>query len=360
MRNNFVVVVLFILVTTFAAVSLASEPTLDLVADIHPTNQIAPAWIEAMQVLDKTPEVIVFITRNEGAECGGGTPASAWKLTVGSQPDYKASLSMIQETRGVIFQGSDGALFTGGGWCMLKPPYFSQDSGESWEPADKGIHPYNSTFSYAELNGKVYAGTGYNPQPGEVYRWLGASGENNWEKVFVIPYQPRNIVTSMTVYQEKLFVAASLYEGEPGGVPVYMSIDGNTFESTNGIPGSSSVSHLSVVNDKLIAFAGNAIYTWNSLISKWERSSDFPILSTGRPKPVVYGRAVYVYGKTTSDQLPGIYVSLDEGKTWQKFITVSGPEFSTMTIHGGYLYIGTNADGNKLAHIYRLNLNAGK
>ena len=64
--------------------------------------------------------------------------------------EKKQDLAKIQNTRNTLFEACDGTLFTGGGWCNYKPPYFSTDGGETWRPADAGpVHPPNSTFSFA-------------------------------------------------------------------------------------------------------------------------------------------------------------------------------------------------------------------
>lgn len=237
-------------------------PQLELVAEVPPTDGITVEWIEAIQGLDSSPNEIVFASWNVGAYCGGGTPASAWKLILdpdtGEMADLslKQHLALIQVVRGSLFEASQGTLFTGGGWCGYKPPYYSIDGGESWLPATQGVHPPNSTFSYAELNGEVYAGTGYCPWHGGVYRWLGAASPDQWELVLDIA-PPRNYVDAMAAYDGRLYVGSVFYGYGCGGcedtVPVWVSTDGNTFNATTGIPSCYSVLDLLVVGDDLVA-----------------------------------------------------------------------------------------------------------
>ncbi|MFH2052624.1 MAG: hypothetical protein ABIK96_09190 [bacterium] len=105
----------------------------ELLVSVPPTGGYTPRNIDAIEVRDTAPGEFVFVTWNEGAFCGGGTPAT------------------------------DGTLFTGGSWCGSKPPYVSADGGETWRAANTGVYPLTSTFSFCEVGGQVYAGSGYEP-----------------------------------------------------------------------------------------------------------------------------------------------------------------------------------------------------
>jgi hypothetical protein len=117
--------------------------------------------IKALPELPKRPREILICTQNVGAQCGGGTPATMWKLLLDPTTgvvlglEKKQALDQVQQVRQTIFRDSSGTLFTGGGWCGFKPPYYSTDAGETWHPATLGTHPPNSTFCFAELNGVV-------------------------------------------------------------------------------------------------------------------------------------------------------------------------------------------------------------
>ena len=120
-----------------------------------------------------------------------------------------------------------------------------------------GVHPPESSFSYAELGDDIFVGTGYEPYHGQVYRWLGGPGDD-WSLVFDIP-PPRSIVTSLTTYHDRLFVGSQIYWGNgcsscAGSVPVYVSADGTTLSPTAGIPGCQTVEEhaMLVVDDTLM------------------------------------------------------------------------------------------------------------
>ena len=312
---------------------LSWTPQLELLTVVPPTAGITVDVIEDLEVLDAHPNEIVFATQNVGAQCGGGTPASAWKLTLDPESGQvvnlvlKQSLSEIQCIRQTLFETSDGTLFSGGGWCGHKPPYVSFDGGETWQPASIGTHPPNSTFSFAEFQGEVYAGTGYDPWPAEIYRWLGPGGPNMWAYVLGVP-RPRTVLSSLTVYQGRLFAGTGLIpcSGWQGSVPVYVSEDGQHYTPTIGIPSSCGVYGLAVANDTLIAIVQDCVesqYTvwrWDTEQESWQFVADYPLLYSYTPITwpfVGYEHALYITGRAQSDPEAGIYQSLDLGATWR-------------------------------------------
>jgi hypothetical protein len=345
----------------------SSAVELELVAEVIPTSGIALEHIDAIQVLDSNPNEIVFVTQNQGATCGGGTPASAWKMTLDPNTGeavsvvLKQSLSKIQNARGALFESSDATLFAGGGWCDYKPPYYSTDGGETWQSADAGpVHPPNSTFSFGEFKGDVYAGTGYAPYYGQVYRWL---GDGYWQLVLDIPL-PRSIVRTMVAYEDRLFIGSTIYGGSAcaGSVPVYVSADGNTFNPTTGIPSCYSVSDLLVVGDQLVARVSNYfnitelyMYRWNNDLEEWEAIGAYN-LGSSRPNLVSHEGVIYAYGHAPGDASAGIYQSVNVGQTWQQIVILEGPAASTMTMHNGTLYLGTQHTASNSAYIYRAKL----
>lgn len=318
--------------------------------------------IDSIQVLDSDPNQIVFMEWSEGASCGGGTPVNAWKLEIDpvsgevSSFSQKQSLALIQNTRNTLFESSDGTLFTGGGWCSFKPAYYSTDGGESWASADVGTYPPNSTFSFAEFGGQVYAGTGYNPYPGEIYRWLGTG---SWQQVFSIA-APRTIVETMTAYDGALF--AGTRSSGSGGVPVYRSVDGTNFAATTGIPDNIGIWSLIEFDDDLIAVgspdgsATRSAFEWAG--DHWEALAGISLpsrTSPDCPDPVVSADGIwYDFGLLAGDVSPAIYASLDKGSNWIRIATISGPGVWSMDLADDQLYFGTMADGLNNAYVYRV------
>jgi hypothetical protein len=341
---------------------------LELVSEVLSSDSIKIDFIDAMEVLDSSPNEIIFATQNQGAYCGGGTPASAWKLIL--DPDtgivisleIKQSLTQIQNIRQSLFESSDGTLFTGGGWCGPKPPYYSTNGGDTWQPATHGVHPPNSTYSFVEFNGDVYAGTGYEPYHGQVYRWLGLGGANHWELVYDIA-PPRSIVWTMSVYENQMFVGSLVYWWNHSGcevsVPVYTSADGNTFNATTGIPPCYSVQDVLVVGDHLVTRAiytpENYMYRWINDSEEWEEIAPYD-LGYSWIRLVSHNGVIYAYGQAPSDTSKGIYQSADLGQTWEQISVLENPDVSSMTIHDDILYVATFTDANDTAYIYKLGL----
>jgi hypothetical protein len=345
------------------------DSELELVGEVPPTAGISIWHVEGMEVLDSNSDELFFTSKNQGADCGGGTPASVWKMTLDPNTgdmisvEHIQSLSRIQTTRGDLFESSDGTLFTGGGWCGYKPAYYSTDGGETWQTADSGsVHPPNSVFTFVEFNGDVYAGTGYEPYHGQVYRWL---GDGNWELVLDIGIV-RNIVDTMVVYDDQLFVGSNPY-GYNGAacestIPVLVSSDGNTFDPTAGIPGCCTVQNLFVVDNQLLARVHDRnsgqeyIYRWNDISETWEEMAAYNLEASSPYAMASHNGVIYTCGQAPSDASAGIYQSVDLGVTWQQIAVLENPDAYVMTIHDDTLYIGTWNDVNNKAYIYRKSL----
>ena len=360
---KFFTMLLFLVFLCSSQPSSGSE--LELVVELPASYGIS--YIEAIEGLDNQPGEIVFMTRNNGAGCGGGTPASAFKLILDPDTgevislDQKQSLSKIQVVRQTLFASSDEVLFTGGGWCGPKPPYFSKDGGETWQSADQGTHPPNSTFSITEFNGDVYAGTGYAPYQAQLYRWLGDSGANHWEHVLTIP-KPAGYVMAMTTYNNKLFVSRSGlhlwgYSNCANSVPVYASSDGNTFNATTGIPPCYDVYDFMVVGEQLVAQVrnnyqtphGTYMYHWNDSLEEWEQVAPVD-LGNYNVRIVSSGNLFFTYGQAPGDPFPSVYQSDDMGQSWEQIAAVDN--VYSMDIYENTLYIGTGADTEGKVYIY--------
>jgi len=320
-------------------------------------------YIEAVQVLDTNPNEVVLAVRNIGAGCGGGTPAAIWKMTQqsGTVVDavLKQSLSQIQNVRSSLFESADGTLFTGGGWCGYKPPYYSTDRGERWTTANVGVSPPNSTFAYAELDGKVYAGTGYDPWLGEVYRWL---GRGTWERVFQFG-KPRTVAHTMTGYQGRLFVGTGIIgPGSCSGtVPVYISSDGTAWTATSGMGSCQQVYWLVIAGNQLVAFTvgssptNNFIYRWTG--SAWQNIGVNPLINTWRVRPAGTEEGIiFNVGQLPGDVSPGLYQSSDLGLIWTQVAPFPSPKITSLHLEGSTLFLGTERDaGSNAALVYKMN-----
>ncbi len=361
-----VALLLFITVLSTAPAVLAAGQ-FELVCEVPPVGGLSPGIIEAIQVLDEDPNQIVLAVRNQGANCGWGTPVSIWKAILDPATgecliEHKQQLSAIQEVRQSVFESSGGILFTGGGWCGYKPPYYSTDYGESWQRADRGVHPPNSTFSYAELNGQVYAGTGYEPYHGEVYRWL---GNGSWQRVLDLG-RARNIVNTLLAHDGLLFVGSIVYGHSGGGcggtVPIYVSSDGTTFDATSGIPSCFSISALVEVGDDVVSFAYNRansadrrIYRWLSDTYQWQEIADINWY-LDRATVVASGNSLYGLGRVPDSDPRSVFQSDDLGQTWQQVASFDGADGYTLTAHGNYIYVGTRHDAGT-TYLHRMALN---
>jgi hypothetical protein len=332
--------------------------------------------IDALHALDTDPTTLLAVSWNIGSFCGGGTPASVWKIhvdptsgmatSVGKQQD----LSQIQQVRGTLFESSAGTLHTGGGWCGVRPPYYSVDHGSTWQAATSGsVYPPNSTFSYAEFKGNTYAGTGYEPVHGQVYRWLGGG---TWSLALDIP-NPRSMVASMAVSQDALFVSSYVYgsngQGCETSIPVYRSTNGTDFQATTGIPSCHTVFALAPLGAGLVAVAAqwnlasstSSVYRLDSTGTSWAPAGHYPLSQSGSTTVVSNGSGIYAYGTALDGSdagggtEPGIFGSAD-GISWNRIVDVPGPALSSLTAHGDTLYAGTFADPSGVAHIYALRL----
>jgi len=329
-----------------------------------PTTPQKPIRVEAIQRIDTDPDTLLVATQNQGAQCGGGTPVAIWRVDLdhdtGQATDvsFQQSLDLIQSTREAFFESSDGTLLTGGGWCGATPPYYSTDHGDSFQPANNGDYPPNSTFVYREFQGQVYAGTGYNPYPGSVYRY---DGGGSWTNVFNFP-PPHNIIQAMAVHQGQLFVGALIYEDETPCLstsPVYVSSDGVSFTPTQWPP-CSSANALASAGDRLFALGhagyGWAVFEWASATESWSLLADYPFdyASARQGLFVASGGAFYAGAVLEGASDGGLYRS-EDGISWAPVVELEGLRLDTLHIEGDTLYAGATPKSGG-AKIYALDL----
>ncbi len=318
-------------------------------------------------VADRPGEVLAF-TESPGAFCGGGTPCAAWRVTFqaadGAGPIVQKvqDLAEVQQVRGTVFRASDGTLFTGGGWGGPRPPYYSTDAGKTWKPANAGGHPPNSTFCFCEFKGKVYAGAGYEPHHGQVYRWL---GEGRWQQVLDVA-PPRSIISSMAVHEDKMFVSAQIYwaGAKNGSNPVYVTTDGERFIATTGLPDTHSVGRFLNSGGKLLAYVygpeGNTLYCWNG--EQWLPWADCPY--SIYQAVVDANGVIYITATPLNGSGNHLYKSADLGKTWQAFwpplaAAPDNPAVVSLAVCGDDLYVGSGTsgpDGKTPPRIFRFRL----
>ena len=312
-----------------------------------PTTPVKPSRVDGIQRIDSDPDTLVVATQNDGSVCGGGTPAAIWRVELdpathqATSIAFQQSLDRIQTTRRTLFESSDGTLFVGGGWCGPTPPYYSIDHGRTFLPATGGDYPPNSSFAFAELNGEVYVGTGYNPYPASVYRWTGGGA---WTKAFSFP-RPHNILQAMAVHRDQLFVGASIYEDSTPcqtASPVYVSSDGQSFAPTNWPPCSSAIAMASTGERLLaLAYAGDraSVFDWVPDTQSWTQLAAYPFdnASAASNLFVSHGKAFYAGAVPEGSSSGGLYRSTD-GTSWTPIIEQAGLRLDTLTVEGDTLY----------------------
>ncbi len=96
-KEFFAILFTALLLSTVAMLPTAhASSTLELVGDVPPADGIKIDYIEAMHVLDSNPYELFFTSQNQGSYCGGGTPASVWKMTLDPNTGNKSSVAYIQ------------------------------------------------------------------------------------------------------------------------------------------------------------------------------------------------------------------------------------------------------------------------
>jgi len=213
---------------------------------------------------------------------------------------------------------------------------------------------------YGEFQGQVYAGTGYKPYPGSVYRY---NGGGSWNRVFSFP-PPRNIVQAMAVHQGRLFVGASIYQDPTpceSTSPVYVSSDGVSFTPTQWPP-CSSANALASAGDLFLALGnlntgtGPAVFEWASATESWSQLADYPFDTTAIAQDlfVTSGGAFYVGAVLKGASNGGLYRS-EDGMSWAPVVELEGLRLDTLDVEGDTLYAAaTPASGG--VKIYALDL----
>lgn len=283
-------------------------------------------YVETLMPLRNEPTTLLAASQVEGSDCGTGPGAAIWRMTLEPTTRVPSSVSFIQQLSGtqsvrgaMIESGTDGTLLTGGGWCGATPPYYSTDHGQTWSVAvSGGSYPSNSVFGYVEFNGAIYAGTGYRPNPGEVYRWMGNA---TWQRVYSLG-AARNIVQALATFGGQLFVGGTLYESCgvcEGTTAVAVSTDGQTFAPTVGIPACHQAFKLFDVQGGLYALTAPCgseerfIYSWDPVTATWSVLRSIGDLRVDSIRLAVSRGAMYA----KSSDLRSVMVSRDIGRTWE-------------------------------------------
>jgi hypothetical protein len=271
----------------------------------------------------------------------------------------KQTLADIQSVRGTIFESHDGTLFTGGGWCGYKPPYYSVDGGETWQIACQGsVYPPNSTFSYVEFKGLSYCGTGYSPFPGQVYRWM---GNGHWQLAFDLGLV-RNIVKALAVHDGRMFVGSWAYASGAaacgGSAPVHVSDNGYDFTPVPGIPGCFNVEAFVESWGRFLALVWDVrtpsigfIYEWDAVTAAFVQRAPYPLGPVNNNRFVMHAGALYAPGQIPG-QPYGMYFSENCGLSWH--LAFAFPiRITATTCHENAIWFGTETDSDGVVGLYR-------
>ncbi|UII30473.1 glycoside hydrolase [Fulvivirga ulvae] len=328
----------------------------EVVTKIPEHNGIIPERIEAMEAVPYRPFSFTIATRNEGAECGGGTPAALWLDEVSGGAIEASFIQSLPLTNSVpeIFANFQRIMFTGSGWCGDNSAYYSKDQGVTWNNSVSG--PPSSIYSFADFNNVTFAGTGLGTTVGEVYRWTGGG---TWRRLHQLP-APRTLVSSMVEFNGQLFIGSANGEGsQTGGSPVITTGNGTTFSSTSGIPSDMDVDKLLVVNGELMAITRvhNSnfrayFYMWDNGV--WKETYNPGFRRVNGNHITVMDNMIVMFARTYGGQYR-IWISDDYAKTWHK-IPWDYPEVSLLKSISGRLFFGTAQNDIGEVMIYRLNL----
>ena len=349
---EFVIQLLFFVLLTGAQSSAAE---LELIARAPGAGELESEFVDALLVPRGRPHEILFATRNQGAVCGFGAPVTLGKIFLDAATGAAVAIEQIQalpliEGTESLFESSEGTLFIGGGWCGFKPPHYSMDGGESWRPATKGMHPPGRSDTFVEFQGSVFLGTGYDPHPAQIYRWLGADSPDHWQLVLEVPLT-RSIFQTASVHRQELFFGSDANHGAcRGSAPVWHTSDGNRFVPTKGLDPCHHVSLLLDVGDRLVAISveprtGRALsFLWHEEKRVWVEVGSSTLENVW--SAVSHGGFIYFI----KPRQPGIFRSADLGLTGTRVAELELPALR-LHVHGDDLYVGTHR-----GLIYRLAL----
>lgn len=283
-------------------------------------------YVETLIALRGEPNTLLAASQVEGSNCGTGPGAAIDRMTLDPATRLPISVTHLQQlsgtqsVRGVMIEsGTDGTLLTGGGWCGATPPYYSMDRGQSWSVAvSGGVYPNNSVFGFAEFNGAIYAGSGYRPNAGEIYRWRGNA---TWERVYSFG-TTRNIVQTLATFDGKLFAGSIAYETCStceGTTAVVVSIDGQTFVPTVGIPSCHQAFKIFDMGGVLYAMTAlcgseaRSLYAWDPSTATWSALRAIGDLKIDSQRFAVSNGVMY----TKAADLRSVVFSRDIGRTWE-------------------------------------------
>jgi hypothetical protein len=164
---------------------------------------------------------------------------------------------------------------------------------------------------------------------------------------------PRSIVRSLAAHKGRLFVGTEVYwaGATGGGVPVYVSADGQSFKPTRGIPDNQSVMAFLPTGDDLYAFTRSHVFQWTG--ENWQAVTEYTFRDT--PRPVASRQGVwYVAGQKGGQQ--GVFASADRGRTWNLIAALTSFQPWALEIDRDFLYVGTLGDKQARGYVYQIDL----
>ncbi|MCX5788846.1 MAG: hypothetical protein NTX64_10130, partial [Elusimicrobia bacterium] len=249
--------------------------------------------------------------------------------------DATSGLAVSTSALRFFGDGHDDPEYTSGYGVM-----YSTNAGHNWidgtwSVTNAGAAVGNDISSFAEFNGKLYAG---DMSSGIVY--VSADG-NSWSATN--GGAGLGHVTSLATFNGKLY--AGTYSPRFNQALIYVSADGNSWSATNGgAPVATSIFALAVFNGKLYAGDGLKCHVYVSADgNSWTATNGGASISGGDcsiEALVAFNGKLYA-----GDFDGGIYMSAD-GNSWSETNGgVSVGNISPLVAFNGKLYAGDEVDG---------------
>ena len=313
------------------------------------TDDFGKTWIKLSEIFKTTisaiyfgPKGTLYIITPKNIYISNDNGKTISESTLGFKSQWVMSLVFVENGRILAATYKDGI-------------YMSDDGGYNWVPSNTGLGQLFPKTAIADNEGNILVGTYRNG----LYKY--SSLNKSWNYIDNIVFMPLMKVKKLLKSNNSIFSCT-----ERDGI--YISNDQGKEWKSYDFGGYTSTNDFIVLNNgSFIASMANStaldqvmfglplsnevykLFTSKNNGESWEPESkgldSLQVISLTQGKNYLYALAQAINQETSPDQESGIYVSKDNGSSWELYKNGLGLSAASVLADGSRLYIGTSDRG---------------